>query len=88
MPKKVLIVEDDANIAELISLYLMKECFETMTVDNGEDAVKEFSSIPSLEQIFRTNVIAHVGHTRSHPGTHENRQKRFARFPRACGDGE
>ena len=42
--QKILIVDDDANIAELISLYLMKECFETMTVDNGEDAVKEFSS--------------------------------------------
>lgn len=41
--QKILIVDDDANIAELISLYLTKECFETMTVDNGEDAVKEFS---------------------------------------------
>ena len=42
--QKILIVDDDANIAELISLYLMKECFETMTVDNGEDAVKTFST--------------------------------------------
>ena len=42
--QKILIVDDDANIAELISLYLTKECFETMTVDNGEDAVKEFAS--------------------------------------------
>ena len=29
MPKKVLIVEDDANIAELLHLYLEKEGFET-----------------------------------------------------------
>lgn len=42
--QKILIVDDDANIAELISLYLMKECFETETVFNGEDAVKMFST--------------------------------------------
>lgn len=27
--QKILIVDDDENIAELISLYLMKECFDT-----------------------------------------------------------
>ena len=27
--KRILIVDDDENIAELISLYLVKECFET-----------------------------------------------------------
>ena len=27
--QKVLIVDDDNNIAELISLYLNKECFDT-----------------------------------------------------------
>ena len=27
--QRILIVDDDANIAELISLYLMKECYET-----------------------------------------------------------
>ena len=27
--QKILIVDDDNNIAELISLYLTKECFET-----------------------------------------------------------
>ncbi len=42
--QKILIVDDDANIAELISLYLIKECFETETVYNGEDAVKAFAS--------------------------------------------
>ena len=26
--QKILIVDDDENIAELISLYLMKECFD------------------------------------------------------------
>lgn len=38
--QKILIVDDDPNIAELISLYLTKECYECMVVGNGEDAVR------------------------------------------------
>ena len=34
--QKILIVDDDNNIAELISLYLIKECFETTIVNDGE----------------------------------------------------
>jgi DNA-binding response OmpR family regulator len=44
--QKILIVDDDNNIAELISLYLTKECFETMIVNDGESvlgAVGSFS---------------------------------------------
>ncbi len=44
--QKILIVDDDENIAELISLYLTKECFETSIVYDGESAlacVKSFS---------------------------------------------
>ncbi|MDR2546832.1 MAG: response regulator transcription factor [Lachnospiraceae bacterium] len=37
--QKILIVDDDENIAELISLYLTKECFETMSVHDGESAI-------------------------------------------------
>ena len=37
--QKILIVDDDANIAELISLYLTKECYETKIVGDGEAAV-------------------------------------------------
>ena len=48
--QKVLIVDDDNNIAELISLYLTKECFETKIVNDGELALKEF-------QTFRPNLI-------------------------------
>ena len=47
---KILIVDDDNNIAELISLYLTKECFETKIVNDGELALKEF-------QTFRPNLI-------------------------------
>ena len=42
--QKILIVDDDNNIAELISLYLTKECFETRIVNDGEQALKDFAS--------------------------------------------
>lgn len=42
--QKILIVDDDENIAELISLYLMKECFDTKIVSNGEDALTAFET--------------------------------------------
>ena len=42
--QKILIVDDDANIAELISLYLTKECYETMIVNDGEEALRVFDS--------------------------------------------
>ena len=38
--QKILIVDDDVNIAELISLYLTKECFDTLIVHDGEEAIK------------------------------------------------
>ena len=40
--QKILIVDDDTNISELISLYLIKECFETMCVEDGESALTAF----------------------------------------------
>ena len=40
--QKILIVDDDVNIAELISLYLTKECFETKIVNDGEEALTAF----------------------------------------------
>ena len=48
--QKILIVDDDEHISELISLYLTKECFETKIVNDGELALKEF-------QTFRPNLI-------------------------------
>lgn len=41
--QKILIVDDDNNIAELISLYLTKECFETKIVNDGEQALREYN---------------------------------------------
>ena len=42
---KIMIVDDDKHIAELISLYLIKEGYETKEVYNGSEAVKVFSEI-------------------------------------------
>lgn len=48
--QRVLIVDDDENIAELISLYLTKECYETNIVYDGESALEQI-------QIFKPNLI-------------------------------
>lgn len=48
--QRVLIVDDDANIAELISLYLIKECYETLIVHDGEEALRVFRE-------FNPNII-------------------------------
>lgn len=42
--QKILIVDDDTNIAELIELYLTKECFQCMQAYDGEDALKKNTS--------------------------------------------
>ena len=47
--QKILIVDDDNNIAELISLYLTKECYETMIVNDGESVLPTYESFsPNL----------------------------------------
>lgn len=47
--QKILIVDDDNNIAELISLYFTKECFDTMIVNDGESALTAFDTFsPNL----------------------------------------
>lgn len=48
--QKILIVDDDTNIAELISLYLIKECFDTLIVNDGEEALSVFPT-------FKPNLV-------------------------------
>lgn len=45
MPKKVLVIEDDSNIAELLRLYLEKDGFEVFIADNGGKGVSEFERL-------------------------------------------
>lgn len=42
--QRVLVVDDDDSIAELITLYLNKECFETEVASDGPEALKKFES--------------------------------------------
>ena len=36
--QKILVVDDDKHIAELISLYMMKEGYETQEIYDGKEA--------------------------------------------------
>ena len=44
MARKILVVEDDHNISDLIRMYLEKEGFEVQTVFDGGSAVETFRS--------------------------------------------
>ncbi len=49
MAEKILVIEDDANIAELLRLYLEREGFETAIAHDGERGLMEFErSRPEL----------------------------------------
>ncbi len=48
--QKILIVDDDEKSAELISLYLIKECFDTKIVHDGEMAIVQYKD-------YRPNLI-------------------------------
>lgn len=42
--QKILIVDDDENIAELVSLYFTKECYSTQIAGDGETALRVFDN--------------------------------------------
>ncbi|MCM1287889.1 MAG: response regulator transcription factor [Clostridium sp.] len=48
--QRILIVDDDENIAELISLYLVKECFSTEIAYTGREALM-------LEKTYKPHLI-------------------------------
>ena len=48
--QKILIVDDDEHISELISLYLTKEFYDTKIVYDGEEALRQF-------RLFSPNLI-------------------------------
>ena len=84
MARKVLIVEDESNIAELINLYLKKEGYETMIAEDGGKALE-------LYRLFRPRPGAAGYHApgdgrlgrlrqnsgdRQNPHHHAHRQRR------------
>ena len=48
--QRILVVDDDANITELICLYLNKEGFETEHAANGKEALE-------IMQRFQPNLV-------------------------------
>ncbi len=44
-PGKILVVDDDKNICELLRLYLEKDGFSVVISNDGQDAVNRFSSV-------------------------------------------
>ena len=44
MPKKILIVEDEANIRELLRLYLEREGYTVIEAENGVEGIKKWKS--------------------------------------------
>ena len=46
MPKKILIVEDEANIRELLRLYLEREGYTVLEAENGVEGIKKWKSTP------------------------------------------
>ena len=48
--QRILIIEDDTDLSELVAMYLDKECFETRIQNDGSDALKVFTD-------FRPDLI-------------------------------
>lgn len=56
--QKILIVDDDRNIAEQISLYLVKECFEIKIVEDGKEAIEAFMEFqPDFISVVSTEGV-------------------------------
>ena len=81
--QKILIVDDDANIAELISLYLTKEFYEVQIVEDGEQALQVFNTFqpksdPSGSDASGNRRLPGVPgdpHPLQHPHHHALRQR-------------
>ena len=84
MGKKVLIVEDDSNIAELLHLYLEKEGFETAVAGDGGKGVELFRSFRPdlvlldimLPVMDGWSVLKKIRENDKHPRHHAHRQGR------------
>ncbi|MBQ8971776.1 MAG: response regulator transcription factor, partial [Clostridia bacterium] len=46
MKTKILLVDDDPNIRQLVNLYLQKEGYEVTNADRGDDALRLFKADP------------------------------------------
>ena len=43
--EKILVVDDDTNICELLRLYLTKEGYQVTTANDGEEGLEKFNQL-------------------------------------------
>ena len=43
--EKILVVDDDANICELLRLYLTKEGYQVTVANDGEEGLEKFNAV-------------------------------------------
>ena len=43
--EKILVVDDDANICELLRLYLTKEGYQVTVANDGEEGLEKFNQV-------------------------------------------
>ena len=46
MKSKIMVVDDDPNIRQLVSIYLEREGFEVTAADRGDEALRQFRAAP------------------------------------------
>ena len=61
--EKILVVDDDTNICELLRLYLTKEGYQVTTANDGEEGLEKFSQVkPDMVLLDDDlNVAATIG---------------------------
>lgn len=72
--EKIMVVDDDQNICELLRLYLEKDGYNVTIYNDGEDALKNFdSAAPDL--MLLDNYAARPGRLADLPGSAEKIQR-------------
>ena len=46
MKSKIMVVDDDPNIRQLVNIYLEREGFEVTAADRGDEALRQFRAAP------------------------------------------
>ena len=95
MARKILVVEDDHNISDLIRMYLEKEGFEVYAAFDGAAAVEKFREISPdmvlldimLPVMDGWSVCAKNSRKQPHSHHHDHRQERSVRPHSGIGDG-
>ena len=61
MVKKILIIEDDSNIAELIRLYVERDGFEVTIAPDGGKGISAFETVgPDLGDFIEQLDVIHI----------------------------